>query len=116
MKNKVAAYLSMSRIALVVLLAFSTCASRAISQSASATSPQSAEATPAPELVAADSSRVTPGGATFTVPAGWSMATGKDLVILNPPETDTHIAIFDSVATDAKSAVAAAWVAAALYH
>src|SRR6202453_2759314 len=100
-----------SQIALVVLLTFIASASRAISQCANATPPQSTETTTAPELVAADSSRVTPGGATFTVPAGWSMATGKNLVVLNPPETDTHIAIFDSVATDAKSAVAAAWVA-----
>jgi CubicO group peptidase (beta-lactamase class C family) len=33
------------------------------------------------------------------------------MVILEPPETDTHIAIVDSQATDAKAAVAAAWTA-----
>jgi len=103
--------MSMSRIAPIVLLVFSACAPSAISQSANAPSPQSAEAMSAPQQVAVDASRVTPGGATFTVPAGWSMATGKDLVILGPPEPDTHIAIFDSVAADAKSAVAAAWMA-----
>ena len=37
--------------------------------------------------------------------------TGKDLVILEPPETDTHIAIIDSQAIDAKAAVTAAWAA-----
>ena len=65
----------------------------------------------APEHVAADSARVTPGGATFTVPSGWSIVTEKNLVILEPPETDTHIAIFDAQAGDAKAAVEAAWAA-----
>jgi CubicO group peptidase (beta-lactamase class C family) len=59
----------------------------------------------------ADTPRITPGGATFTVPAGWSITTGKNLVILEPPEIDTHIAIFDSQAADANAAVAAAWAA-----
>src|SRR5271156_6092363 len=103
--------MSMFRIALAVLLAFSTGAPQAISQSANAPSPQSAGATSTPERVAADTSRVTPGGATFTIPAGWAIASGKNLVILSPPEPDTHIAIFDTEATDAKSAVAAAWAA-----
>jgi CubicO group peptidase (beta-lactamase class C family) len=104
--------MSMSRIAPAVFLAFIACAPRSISQSANASSPQSAEATSALQPVAADTSRVTPGGATFTVPAGWSMATGKDIVILAPPEPDTHIAIFDdAAAADAKAAVAAAWAA-----
>jgi CubicO group peptidase (beta-lactamase class C family) len=62
-------------------------------------------------LVTADTPRVTPGGAKFTVPAGWSIATGKDLVVVTPPETDTHIAIFDSQAADASAAVTAAWAA-----
>lgn len=63
------------------------------------------------ERVAADTARVTPGGATFTIPAGWSIETRKDLVILTPPETDTHVAIFDAQLPDAKAAVAAAWTA-----
>jgi CubicO group peptidase (beta-lactamase class C family) len=58
-----------------------------------------------------DSPRVTSAGATFKVPAGWSIETRKELVILTPPETDTHIAIVDSQAADAKAAVAAAWAA-----
>jgi len=66
---------------------------------------------PAPERLAADTPRVTPGGATFTVPSGWSIGTSKNLVLLTPPETDTHIAIVDSQAADAKAAVAAAWAA-----
>lgn len=64
----------------------------------------------APERVAADTQRVTPGGASFTVPKEWSITTGKDLVILQPPETDTRVVIFDAqAAKDAKAAVTAAW-------
>jgi len=61
--------------------------------------------------VAADTPRVTPGGATFTAPSGWSIVTDKNLVILEPPEADTHIAIVDSQAADASAAVAAGWAA-----
>lgn len=49
--------------------------------------------------------------ATFTVPKGWSIATGKNLVILEAPETDTHIVIFDAPSGDATAAVAAGWAA-----
>ena len=65
----------------------------------------------APERVSVDTPRTTPGGATFTVPKDWSISTGKDLVILGPPETDTHVVIFDSQAADATAAVMAAWAA-----
>lgn len=65
----------------------------------------------APERVSANTPRVTPGGATFTVPKDWSIATGKNLVILTPTETDTHIVIFDAQAPDALAAVTAAWAA-----
>src|SRR5580658_10921924 len=63
------------------------------------------------ELVSADTAKVSPGGATFTVPAGWSVEVGKDLVLLTPSETDTHLAIFDARAPDATAAVKAAWAA-----
>ena len=65
----------------------------------------------APEQVSSDTPRLTPGGATFTIPKEWSIVTGKNLVILTPPETDTHIVIFDSQAGDATAAVTAAWAA-----
>jgi hypothetical protein len=45
------------------------------------------------------------------VPSGWSIVSGKNLVILEPPESDTHIAIVDSQAADASAAVAAGWAA-----
>ena len=98
------------RIGLVALLALSTCALRASSQSASPVS-QNAAASLKPEILTADTQRITPGGATLTVPSGWSIISGQKLVLLGPPETDTHIAIFDSQAADANAAVAAAWAA-----
>jgi len=100
--------MSMYRTAAVAFLAFTTFPQRATSASNLPPSPQAAEV---PERVAADTPRVTPGGATFMVPSGWSIVTGKNLVILEPPETDTHIAIVDSQAADASAAVAAGWAA-----
>ena len=58
-----------------------------------------------------DTPRTTPGGATFTAPSGWAIVTAMKIVILAPPESDTHIAIVDSPAADASAAVAAAWTA-----
>ena len=69
------------------------------------------EARSAPEQLTADTQRVTAAGASFMVPAGWSVVTGKNLVILQPPEPDTHIAIVDTEAADAASAVNAGWAA-----
>jgi CubicO group peptidase (beta-lactamase class C family) len=99
------------RSALVALLTFTIFAQGGVFASTPPASQQSAETKSAPEFLTADTPRVTPGGATFTVPAGWSIATGKDLVVVTPPETDTHIAIFDSQAADASAAVTAAWAA-----
>ncbi len=62
-----------------------------------------------PEKLAADSSRATPGGATFTAPAGWSVGAGASSAILESPEQDTHVAVVDVHAADAAAAVAAAW-------
>ncbi|HEV2963149.1 MAG TPA: serine hydrolase domain-containing protein [Candidatus Angelobacter sp.] len=70
-----------------------------------------AQTTSQPELLTADTPRTMPGGTSFTAPAGWSLVTGNNIVILGPPETDTHIAIVDSQAADANAAVAAAWAA-----
>jgi CubicO group peptidase (beta-lactamase class C family) len=103
--------MSMCRTVLLALLAFNTCAQRALSASTSPTAPQAAEARSTPERMAADTPRVTPGGATFTAPSGWTIVTGKNLVILEPPEADTHIAIIDSTAPNASAAVAAGWAA-----
>ena len=91
------------------LLIVAACVGGASAQSSSSAPAQAAAGKP--ELVSADSPRQTPAGATFTVPGGWSIAGGKALVVLTPPEGDTHIVIFDSQAADAKAAVAAAWAA-----
>ncbi|HEY1424087.1 MAG TPA: serine hydrolase domain-containing protein, partial [Candidatus Acidoferrum sp.] len=63
------------------------------------------------EVVTADTAKVSAAGATFTVPAGWSVEAGKDVMLLTPPETDTHLAIFDAQVADAAAAVKAAWEA-----
>ena len=94
------------RTALVVCVAFHIFAAFSTAES-----PQATETKPAIERVTADTPRVTSAGATFKVPAGWSIETRKDFVILTPPETDTHIVILDSQAGDAKAAVSAAWSA-----
>jgi CubicO group peptidase (beta-lactamase class C family) len=58
-----------------------------------------------------DTPSATPGGATFTIPAGWSTTTREHMVVLEPPEPDTHIALVDVQAKDAEAAVTAAWAA-----
>jgi CubicO group peptidase (beta-lactamase class C family) len=94
-------------VAAIALLTF--CLSSATAKSGSKSTDQSPAGESAPERLAADTQRLTPGGNKFTVPAGWAITSGKNLVLLTPPETDTHIAIFDTQAADAKAAVAAAW-------
>ena len=96
-------------VAAIALLTF--CLSSATAKSGTKSMDQSQPGESAPVQVAADTQRLTPGGAKFTVPAGWTIASGKNLVLLTPPETDSHIAIFDTDASDARAAVAAAWAA-----
>src|SRR4029450_3017487 len=87
-----------------LLLVLLVCASSAFSQ-------QTVPATAPAEQVSVDSPRTTSGGATFTAPGGWMITTTKGMVVLQPPEPDTHIAIFESDAADAKGGVPAAWAA-----
>lgn len=70
-----------------------------------------APAKPSPERLSANTPRVTGGGATFTAPAGWSITAGASLVVLEPPEADSHLALIDVNAPNADAAVAAAWAA-----
>lgn len=93
-------------VALLVLAVFAPFLPEARSATREAFAQQGAA-----ERVSSDSARSTPGGATFSVPAEWSISSGQNLVILQPPESDTHIAIFDGAAADAKTAVQAAWEA-----
>jgi CubicO group peptidase (beta-lactamase class C family) len=103
--------MAISRATLVIFLLVAPIAQVAKCDSAAEASQRSGESQSSPELVAADTPRISPGGTTFTIPAGWSILAAKDLVILAPPETDTHVAIVDSRAADASAAVAAAWAA-----
>jgi CubicO group peptidase (beta-lactamase class C family) len=65
----------------------------------------------AAERLAADTPRTTGEGATFTAPAGYSIRAEGALVVLETPEPDTHVALFDTRAASADAAVAAAWAA-----
>ncbi|PWB68148.1 MAG: serine hydrolase [Holophagae bacterium] len=65
----------------------------------------------ASEQVTEDTPRATPAGTTFTLPAGWTMTTQGPMVVLDPPEPDSHLAIVDLTAKDADTAVAAGWAA-----
>ncbi len=105
--------MSIRRTLLLVFVTIATLAQALAADSAvqAANPSNQGEARPAPERLAADTARVTPGGAAFTAPAGWSITSGKNIVILEPPETDTHIVIVDCQAADAATAVAAAWTA-----
>jgi len=95
------------RIALAAIITSTIFALNARSGALAATAQEKST----PQRVSADTARVTPGGATFTVPAGWSIVTSGSLVILEAPESDTHIVIFDSQVADATAAVTAAWTA-----
>jgi CubicO group peptidase (beta-lactamase class C family) len=100
----------MRMCSVMFIATWSVVCSAANPQLVSAATSQSVQAA-VPERVASETQRFTPGGAQFTVPAGWSIATQKSLVLLTPPEADTHLAIVDTQAPDAKAAVAAAWAA-----
>jgi CubicO group peptidase (beta-lactamase class C family) len=105
-------HMSIRRIALFAAVIIAALVQAFAADSAvQSSAPVQTEGRSAPERLAANTPRVTPGGATFTVPNGWSIVTGKNLVILEPPETDSHIAIVDGQAPDAAAAVAAAWAA-----
>jgi len=76
---------------------------------APAPAPPPTEVPAAPQTLAADTSRTTQAGATYTAPGGWSAADKGALTILTPPEGDSHVAIASVEAPDAQAAVDAAW-------
>jgi CubicO group peptidase (beta-lactamase class C family) len=63
------------------------------------------------EKLASDKEVTTSGGATFTAPRGWSMVTSESLIIVEPPEADSHVVIYDSDVATADAAINAAWAA-----
>ena len=95
-------------LTLALLVAFS-----APAQETTPAPPAKAGSAPvlATEHVDKDTPRATPAGTTFTVPAGWTMTTKGAMVVLDPPEPDSHVAIVDVRRKDADAAVAAGWAA-----
>ena len=63
------------------------------------------------EKIEKDTPKTSPTGTTFTAPAGWTMKTNGNLVVLEAPEGDGRLALIDVDAPDAAAAVAAAWAA-----
>src|SRR5260370_30468546 len=63
------------------------------------------------EKLTADKEVTTSGGATFTAPGGWSIVTSGPLIVVEAPEADSHVVIFDSDSATADAAVGAAWTA-----
>lgn len=78
--------------------------------SAGLAAPQTPSVSPA-EKLAADRQVTTAGGATFTAPGGWSMLTSGALIVIDAPEADSHVVIFNSDAATADAAIEAAWAA-----
>ena len=62
-----------------------------------------------PVALAADTPRSTPAGATFTAPAGWTIAASGGRALLTGPEPDLRVVVADSAAASADEAVASAW-------
>ena len=65
----------------------------------------------AQQALTADTPQSTTQGATFIVPAGWSVDVRGPATILAAPEGDSHFALVDVRAADADAAVAAGWAA-----
>ncbi len=94
----------------VLLIFFSFISVTVLTEQSVLASPQA----PAPstrQQLATETQRTTPGGATFTGPAGWSINTSSASVVLESPEHDSHVAIVDTGEADPSAAVAAAWAA-----
>jgi CubicO group peptidase (beta-lactamase class C family) len=72
-----------------------------------------APVTPGPtmERLAVDTPKTTVAGNTFIAPAGWGVTVREPATILEPPESDSYLALVDVQAKDADAAVAAAWKA-----
>jgi CubicO group peptidase (beta-lactamase class C family) len=66
---------------------------------------------PTMERLAADTQKTTVAGNTFVAPAGWGITVRGPATILEPPESDSHLALVDVQASDADAALAAAWKA-----
>jgi len=63
------------------------------------------------ERVASDTPWKTFAGNSFVVPAGWTVKTQGRGIVLEPPEGNSYVAIFDLEAPTADEAVGMAWKA-----
>jgi len=70
-----------------------------------------AQGAPAAETLAGDTPRATGAGTTFTAPAGWTLRRAGDLVVLDTPEGDSHVALLDVEGKSGDEAVASTWAA-----
>jgi CubicO group peptidase (beta-lactamase class C family) len=61
--------------------------------------------------LASDAPQEMSGGATFTAPAGWTIQKAGDRTLLDGPEPDLHVAIFDAKGASADEAVKSSWLA-----
>jgi CubicO group peptidase (beta-lactamase class C family) len=80
---------------------------------ATSTAAPIASPAPAPAAVTltADTPESIPSGATFTAPAGWTLALEGPRALLTGPEPDLRIVIVESTAAGGDEAVAGAWTA-----
>lgn len=99
----------MVRVAAAALAALVVLGAPAVPAARDSQSPQSPPA--APERLAADTPMSTSAGTTFTAPAGWTFARRGNVIVLDPPEGDSHLAIVEVDAADADAAAKAAWAA-----
>lgn len=71
---------------------------------------------PASSVLTVNTPETTKGGTQFLAPAGWTIHVRPTLVMLEPPEPGSRIALVDVKAKDADAAVAASWTAYASPH
>ncbi len=56
-----------------------------------------------------DTPAATASGTAFVIPKAWSSVVTGAMVVMTPPEVDTHVAIIEVAAKDATAASVAAW-------
>ena len=89
-------------LAIALLFPAGTPVAPANAQAPAATVQERASAHPKPatERLVKDTPRTTAGGATFTVPAGWSIVVNGPVVVLAPPEGDTRLGVVETSPTE----------------
>lgn len=91
----------------IAFLLLAGCAASVSTQPAPATG----SAATASQALAADARTTTVMGNTFTAPAGWRLSVRGQATIIEAPEADSRVVLFDVKSADEKAALAAAWAA-----